>query len=93
MACGTPVVATTSGALPEVLKVGGGGLLVPPDDSELLAKAIATLLEQPETRASLGARARTAIVRHYAWPRVAARTAELYGEVLAERRGNAALAR
>ncbi|MDX1650257.1 MAG: glycosyltransferase family 4 protein, partial [Myxococcota bacterium] len=57
MACETPVVATSAGALPEVLGVGGGGVLVPPDDPEALAKAVASLLEQPGTRRALGARA------------------------------------
>lgn len=85
MACETPVVATSAGALPEVLGVGGGGLLVPPDEPEALAKAVACLLEQPETRRALGRRARPRVVEAYSWPRVAARTAAVYREVLAER--------
>ena len=57
---------------------GGGGVLVPPDDPEALAKAIAALLEQPDTRRALGARARARIDAAYAWPRVAERTAAEY---------------
>jgi len=68
-----------------VVGVGGGGVLVPPDDPEALAKAIATLLEQPETRRSLGACAGERIDAAYAWPRVAERTAAHYLAVLAER--------
>jgi glycosyltransferase involved in cell wall biosynthesis len=86
MACGTPVVATSAGALPEVMGVGGGGVLVPPDDPDALAKAVASLLEQPETRQRLGARARPRIVASYSWPRVAGRTAQVYREVVEERR-------
>jgi glycosyltransferase involved in cell wall biosynthesis len=86
MACGTPVVAAAAGALPEVVRTGGGGVLVPPEDPEALAKAIATLGEQPDARRELGARAPARIDAAYAWPRVAARTAEVYREVLAERR-------
>lgn len=86
MACGTPVVATAVGALPEVVRTGGGGVLVPPDDPEAMAKAIATLAEQPEARRELGARAPGRIEAAYAWPRVAAHTAAVYREVLAERR-------
>ena len=84
MACGTPVVATDAGALPEVVGVGGGGVLVPRDDAESLAKAIRGLLEQPETRRALAERARHRVEAAYAWPRVAARTALEYRHVLAE---------
>jgi glycosyltransferase involved in cell wall biosynthesis len=87
MACGTPVVATAAGALPEVVRAGGGGVLVPPEDPQALAKAIATLGEQREARRELGARAPARIDAAYAWPRVAARTVEVYREVLAERAG------
>jgi glycosyltransferase involved in cell wall biosynthesis len=87
MACGTPVVAAAAGALPEVIATGGGGLLVPPEDPEALAKAIATLAEQPEARAALGAQAPARIEAAYSWRRVAERTVEVYREVAAERRG------
>jgi glycosyltransferase involved in cell wall biosynthesis len=85
MACGAPVVACRSGALPEVLGVGGGGILVERDDPESLARGIRRLLEEPETRAALGARGRERIVAAYAWPRIAAATASVYEQVLAER--------
>jgi glycosyltransferase involved in cell wall biosynthesis len=87
MACGTPVVATRAGALPEVLAAGGGGLLVPPGDAEALAKAIATLLDQPEARAELGARAPARIRAAYSWPAVAARTLGVYRELAGAGRG------
>ncbi len=85
MACGTPVVATAAGALPEVLGIGGGGILVPPGDAAGLAEGIVTLLEQPARRSELGARARARIVDAFSWPRVAAATAAVYRELLAER--------
>jgi glycosyltransferase involved in cell wall biosynthesis len=78
MACGAPVVASAAGALPEVMETGGGGILVPPGDPDALAKAIATLLEQPEARARLGAESRPRVVEAYSWPRIAQRTASLY---------------
>jgi glycosyltransferase involved in cell wall biosynthesis len=53
MACGTPLVATTAGALPEV--VGSAGLLVPPDDPDRLADALGRLLTEPDLRADLAA--------------------------------------
>lgn len=87
MACGTPVVATTAGALPEVIATGGGGITVPVGDAAALAKGIQGLLEQEELRASLGARGRRGVVEHYSWPRVARATVSVYRELLAERRG------
>jgi glycosyltransferase involved in cell wall biosynthesis len=93
MACGTPVVAAASGALPEVVRAGGGGILVPPENSEALAKAIAALAEQPEARRALGARAPGRIEAAYSWARVAARTAGVYAELAetaASRRGRPA---
>ncbi len=87
MACGTPVVATTAGALPEVVGRAGGGVLVETDHPEALAKAITSLLEQPGARAELGARGRRGVVDAFAWPRVAKATADVYAEAVAERRG------
>jgi len=85
MACGAPVVACAAGALPEVVETGGGGLLVPPNDPPALAGAIRELLASPGLRAELGVIGRKGIESAYAWPRVAARTAEVYAEVVAER--------
>lgn len=85
LACGTPVVASAAGALCEVVRDAGGGVLVPPGDAEALAKAIAGLLEQPELRARLGGRARERVVARFAWPRIARATVDVYREVLAER--------
>ena len=87
MACGTPVVACRAGALPEVMQLTGGGLLVEKDDPAALAKGIRTLFEQPEKRADLGQQARARVEASLSWRRVAAVTAEGYYEVLAERRG------
>jgi glycosyltransferase involved in cell wall biosynthesis len=83
MACGTPVVATSAGALPEVVETGGGGLLVPANDPQALAKGITTLLEQPEARAELGARAPARIEASYSWERIAELTEEVYREIAA----------
>jgi len=91
MACGTPVVAAAAGALPEVMRTGGGGPLVAKGDPGALAAAIAALLARPEeARSRLGAEARARVVDAYSWPRIAARTAEVYRELLAARRGRPA---
>ncbi len=89
MSCGTPVVATAVGALPEVVRACGGGVIVEDASALSLAKAIQALLEQPETRAQLGARGRQRADALYAWPRVAAATEEVYRELV----GDCAVAR
>ncbi len=54
MACGVPVIASDTGALPDV--VGDAGLLVPPGDPEALAKALTSLLEDDSMRGELSRR-------------------------------------
>jgi glycosyltransferase involved in cell wall biosynthesis len=93
MACGTPVVATAAGSLPEVVGAGGGGILVEPESPQALAKGIAQLLEQPAARAQLGQRGRRGVVAAYGWPRVAEATAAVYAEVVEEARPLRGLAR
>jgi starch synthase len=58
MACGTPVVATSVGGIPELVEDGVTGLLVPPDRPDELARAINELLENPGLMARMGGLAR-----------------------------------
>ena len=90
MACGTPVVASRAGALPEVLETGGGGRLVEVGSPPALARGMAELLAQPALRAELGERGRKGVLGAYGWPSVAERTAEVYREVVRERASGAA---
>jgi glycosyltransferase involved in cell wall biosynthesis len=85
MACGTPVIATRAGALPEVVATGGGGVLTPVDDVPALATAIAALLADPVRRAELGARGRAGVEAAYGWGSIATRTVDEYRRVIAER--------
>jgi glycosyltransferase involved in cell wall biosynthesis len=86
MACGTPVIATRAGALPEVVATGGGGVLTPVGDAPALARAITELLAAPERRSELGARGRAGVAAAYGWPSIAARTAAEYARVIREAR-------
>jgi glycosyltransferase involved in cell wall biosynthesis len=86
MACGVPVVTTTGGALPEVVgRDGETAVLVPPDDPEALAAAIADLLDDPVARARLGAAGRERVLRRFTWRVTAECTAECYRALLAGR--------
>jgi glycosyltransferase involved in cell wall biosynthesis len=82
MAAGLPVVATRAGALPEVVVEGETGLLVERGDSEGLAAAIRTLLENPLLRARMGAAGRKRVQQLFTWERSVARLESLYGRVL-----------
>jgi glycosyltransferase involved in cell wall biosynthesis len=81
MACGTPVVTTTGGALPEV--VGDGAVTVAPDDPGALAQAIAGLLDDPARAARLGAAGRERVLHRYTWRVTAEQTAARYRSLLA----------
>ena len=85
MACGTPVVATTAGAFPEVIEDGISGLLVPPGDPAALAGAIERVLDDTKLRQRLGRDGRRRIVDHFSWRETATRTLELYEDVRANR--------
>ncbi len=60
-ACGTAVIATTASPLPELL--AGGGVFVAPRDQPALEAGMRLLLDQPDTRAAMGARAREQAAR------------------------------
>jgi glycosyltransferase involved in cell wall biosynthesis len=83
-ACGTAVVATTAGALPEVVEDGVTGILVPPSSPQALARAIRDLMENPERRRAMGQAGHRRIQRLFTWRETARQTYELYREVLAE---------
>jgi glycosyltransferase involved in cell wall biosynthesis len=83
MACEVPVVATTGGALPEVIGTdGAAGLLVAPKDAGAMASAIGKLLDDPDLRARMGAAGRQRVLERFTWTRTAAATAARYLEVL-----------
>ena len=86
MSCGVPVVATTGGALPEVVgESGRTGVLVTPDDPEALVTAIRDLLDDPATRARLGAAGRERVMQRFTWQVTARGTAACYDAILTGR--------
>ncbi|RZS43392.1 glycosyltransferase involved in cell wall biosynthesis [Herbihabitans rhizosphaerae] len=79
MTCGTPLVATTAGALPEV--VGDAALLVPPANPAVLAGALTTVLRDSATRARLAA-ASLARAESFSWRATAEKTVTRYRTLL-----------
>lgn len=89
MACGVPVVATTGGALPEVVGADGNtALLVPPGDAGALAAAMGRALDDPGLRERVGAAGRTRVLAGYTWQETARATVAQYHEAIASRRAS-----
>jgi glycosyltransferase involved in cell wall biosynthesis len=85
MACGTPLVTTDAGALPEV--VGGeAGLRVRAGDVGDLTAALQRVLDSPSLGERLGRAGRQRVLESYTWRATAQRTADWYAETL-EKRG------
>src|SRR5262249_29719790 len=76
MASGTPLVASRTGALPEV--VGDAAVLIEPGDVEELAAALRRLHDSTEERARVGAAGYQRVQERLAWPAVALATATHY---------------
>lgn len=90
MACAVPLVATTGGALPEVVGEDGvTGLLVPPGDPGALAAAIDRVLGSPELASRLATHARRRVLERFTWQACAAATAEHYRWVIEQKHATA----
>jgi glycosyltransferase involved in cell wall biosynthesis len=82
MACGKPVVNTNlDSGVPFVSPGGVSGLTVPPADAKALARALNTLLDDPDLRARYGRAARLRVEREFSLEVMTRRTVQLYKEV------------
>jgi glycogen synthase len=97
MACGTPVVASAVGGIPEVVVDQHTGLLVPlsvdssgavrdpKTFSRALAGSVSDLLASPERLRSMGVESRRRVERFFSWERVAAQTLNYYTELVQQK--------
>ncbi|MFZ1936723.1 MAG: glycosyltransferase [Thermoguttaceae bacterium] len=83
MACGLPVIATTVGGIPEVMKHGVNGVLVPPENHQSLAEAIELLLGRPEIASSMRVANRQKALTRHSMEQTAAEYAKLYDHIMA----------
>lgn len=86
MACGTAVVATRAGGIPEAIVDGQHGLLVPPHDPPALARAIVSVLRDPDLRRRLAAAGRQRVVDEFSVETMVQRTLGAYEEALARQK-------
>ncbi len=82
MGCGTAVVASGVGGILEVVVDGETGILTKPGDPAGLAAAMNIVLADPDLAKAMGAAGRRRVEELFSWESVAARTKELYEEVV-----------
>lgn len=81
MATGVPVVATSVDGVPELVKDGETGFLIPPRRPDLLAQQIIYLLDHPDVGRRLGAQARVRVSPQFDMKHMTAQIEFLYGEL------------
>lgn len=84
MACGTPVISSDGGALPEI--VGAAGITVPAANAEALANAIDELLNDKEKQATMGVACRERIEQSFSWKVAADQFIQYYQQMLSKRK-------
>jgi glycosyltransferase involved in cell wall biosynthesis len=78
MACETPVIATRTGGIPEIVKNGENGILVPVNDPLKLAKAIDYLLENKDARIKFGKAGRKWVTENFSIEVLVKRLCKIY---------------
>jgi glycosyltransferase involved in cell wall biosynthesis len=79
--CGVPVVSANAGSLPEVVKNGKTGILVPPRDHKALAKATIKVLTNPKLARRLGKNG-ARYTKRFTWERSVETHLKLYNKML-----------
>jgi len=85
-ACGRPVVVSDAGGLPEVVRDGETGRIVPVGDVAALQAALKALALDAPLRARLGRQGRAFVAREYAWPACLERMEDAYRKLLSSTR-------
>lgn len=81
MACGTPVVASNVGGIPNVVKDGIVGFLIPPKDSQAIAKKTLMILKNEEIREKMRINC-LEWVKNFSWEKIAEKYIEIYRKIL-----------
>jgi glycosyltransferase involved in cell wall biosynthesis len=87
MAAGIPAIATSVGGVPDVLRDGESGILIPAQDAAALSDAMCRVAAQAGRAADMAARARVDVARRYGAGRLVEEIAALYGQAVTRKRG------
>jgi len=82
MACGLPVIATTVGGTPEIIKHMKNGVLVPPRNPEAMAETMAKLLSEERLGATIGEEARRIVEDRFTWEKNLHQLQDIYKKVI-----------
>lgn len=78
MSQGIPVIASDNGALPEIIRSGRDGILVPPDSAEALAEAMTALIDDPAKAAEMGREAKKRADKDFAYDAFVSKISDIY---------------
>lgn len=78
MAAGKPVIATSTGGVPEVVRDGESGIIIKPGDFMELSKALRKLVNDRALRESMGETGQKLVLDNYSWGEVCSKTLSVY---------------
>jgi len=81
LAHGRPVIGSNVGGIPDVIRHGETGLLVPPDDPGALARAIEAMIANPAMAREMGTRGSRDVEARFGWDRVVTDLIDVYSSV------------
>ncbi len=86
LACGTSVIVSRIGALPEIVEKSGGGTIIePPGSSEKFVLAIRELLKSPRRIQKMGTKGRNFVIKHFSMDKNIDNLLNIYGQLLKKR--------
>jgi glycosyltransferase involved in cell wall biosynthesis len=82
LALARPVVATSVGGVPSIVRDGETGILVPPGDPDAIARAIIWMVDNPRTAGTYGTNGRSLIQEHHGIEHMVRQTESVYDRIL-----------
>jgi len=87
MACGAPAICTKVASMPELVRDGESGFIVPPNDPDSLRERILWLQAHPCEAAAMGKSGRARVMKDFTWPAVVQRCLQAYDSAAGEWKG------